>query len=703
MSPVTYELKDNVGIITIDNAPVNALSHAVRAGLVDAMNQAQGDDSKAILIQCAGRTFIAGADISEFGKPSQDPILPEVLDTIEQSSKPVIAALHGTALGGGFETALASHYRIALKNAKVGLPEVNLGLIPGAGGTQRTPRLAGIKAALDLVLSGTPISASQAQEVGLIDHIVEDDDLAKGSFAYAQQLIKQEAPVRKTSEIAIDTARFEVGIFDEYRKTYAKKLRNQDAPQKIIDCVEAATKVTFEEGMKQEREAFIACRSSEQSASLRHIFFAERQAAKVNDLPRDIAARDIQNVAVIGAGLMGGGIAMNFANANIPVKVLEISAEALEKGMATIAKTYQGMVKKGRITPEQADQRISLITATTDYDDLKDSDLVIEAVFESIDVKKSVFTKLDEVCKEGAILATNTSYLDINEIAGFTKRPGDVVGLHFFSPAHIMKLLEIVRGEHTSHDVLASVMKLARTIKKVPVVARVCYGFIGNRMLRQYQREVQMCLIEGASPEQIDKVMMDWGMAMGPLMVADLAGLDISYKARQALTPEQKGNPKSYRIPDVLYEMGRIGQKSGSGYYIYDPETKARTADPSVLDIIEREAQSFGVTRKPMSDEEVLNRLSLALINEGFKILEEGVAQQAGDIDVVYCFGYGFPKYRGGPMFVAQTRGLTKVYEDICAYRQTHGDEYWTPSALLEKLVTEGLSLDEWEKGQHNG
>ncbi|GGF58386.1 3-hydroxyacyl-CoA dehydrogenase [Terasakiella brassicae] len=698
MSPVSYEIIENIGIITIDNPPVNALSHAVRVGLVETVHQAQNDESDALLLICTGKTFIAGADISEFGKPPQEPFLPDVLNTLEQSDKLIVAALHGQALGGGFETALSCHYRCALASAKVGLPEVNLGLLPGAGGTQRTPRLAGVKVALDLILSGKPISASTALEDHLIDHVFAEGDLKTQALAYTKGLVAQKAPLRRASEQEIDQNSFDGAIFDQYRKTYAKKLRNQNSPQLIVDCVEAATKENFTDGMKIERDAFLQCRASDQSAGLRHIFFAERQAAKIKDLPRDTATRDIQSIAIIGAGLMGGGIAMNFANAGIPVKMLEINDDALNKGLANVAKIYRSMAAKNRISPKESEKRIALISGTTDYNDLQDVDLVIEAVFESIEVKKDVFTKLDQVCKDGAILATNTSYLDINEIAQFTKRPQDVIGLHFFSPAHIMKLLEIVRADETVDDVMASAMALARKIKKVPVQARVCYGFIGNRMLRQYQREVQMCLIEGASPEQIDKSMMDWGMAMGPLMVADLAGLDISYKARQALSDEQKGDPKSYRIPDVLFEMGRIGQKSGSGYYIYDPQTKARTADPSVNDIIEREAAAFGVTRKAMSDEEVLNRLSLALINEGFKILEEGIAQRASDIDVVYCFGYGFPKYRGGPMLFAQTRGLDKVYQDICAYRESHGDLYWTPSKLLQNLVETNTSLSDWEE-----
>ncbi len=699
MSPVNYELKDTIGVITIDNPPVNALSQAVRAGIAGATTKAQSDASKVILLQCAGRTFIAGADISEFGNPPLDPSLPDVLSTIEQSAKPVVCALHGQALGGGLETALACHYRCAATTTKVGLPEVNLGLLPGAGGTQRTPRLANMKACLDLALGGKPVSANQAHADGLIDVLFAPEEFPEQSFAYAKQLADQDAPIRPTNGLPVKSDEGDAQLFETYRKTYAEKLKNQTAPQLIIDCLEAAATKSFADGMKLERQSFLTCRASEQSAALRHIFFAERQAAKIADIPKDTPTRDIKSVAIIGAGLMGGGIAMNFANAGIPVIMLEISQASLDKGLASVASIYQGMTAKGRISADEAKSRTGLITGTTNYDDLGSVDLVIEAVFESIEVKKDVFTKLDQVCKPGAILATNTSYLDVDEIAQFTSRPADVLGLHFFSPAHIMQLLEIVRAKQTSKDVMATAIELARSIRKVPVQARVCYGFIGNRMLRQYQREVQMCLIEGATPEQVDSVMMTWGMAMGPLMVADLAGLDISYKARQALSDAQKGDPKSYRIPDVLYEMGRVGQKSGSGYYVYAPETRQRSSDPQVIEIIEQEAAKFGVTRKPMQDDEVLDRITLALINEGFNILEEGIAQRASDIDVVYCFGYGFPKYRGGPMFFAQTRGLDQVYADICRYRKSHGDIYWTPSNLLKTLVENDQTLADWERG----
>ncbi|WP_417790130.1 3-hydroxyacyl-CoA dehydrogenase NAD-binding domain-containing protein [Terasakiella pusilla] len=687
MSAVTYELLEDIGIITVNNPPVNALSHAVRDGLKKAVQTARTDDSKAILILCEGKTFIAGADISEFGQPPKAPLLPDVMTTIEQSQKPVVAALHGTALGGGFEIALSCHYRCAVPSAKVGLPEIKLGLLPGAGGTQRAPRLAGVKNALDLMISGNPIGANTAKDYGLIDHVLDAADLKQSALSYVKELLANGKGPRMTSALSVETSDLEDTFFDDYKKSIAKKTKNQIAHNHIVDCIEASIKLPFEDGMKKERACFLECRTSSQSKALRHIFFAERQARKVEAIPKETPIRDIQRVGVIGGGLMGCGIAMNFANAGIPVTLLEINQDALDKGLKGLEKIYQGAVKKGKSTQETADKCLSLITGTTHYDDFSDVDLVIEAVFESMDVKKQVFGKLDEVCKDGAILASNTSYLDINEIAQATKRPQDVIGLHFFSPAHIMKLLEIVQADKTADDVVATSMKMAAQIKKNPVLAKVCYGFIGNRMLRQYLREVQICLLEGALPQQIDKAMMDWGMAMGPLMVADMAGLDISYKARKELTLEQKGDPRSYRIADVLVEAGRLGQKTNAGYYAYDPETRQRTEDPAVVEIIERVAADLNVKRAPLSDDEIRTRLLLTLINEGYKILEEGIAQRASDIDVVYCFGYGFPSYRGGPMFQAEEMGLDKVLDQINAYKETLGAQYWTASSLLEDLA----------------
>ena len=649
-SPVHYELHGNIGVITVNNPPVNALSLAVRQGMLEAINTAQDDASQAVVIVCDGRTFIAGADITEFGKPPMEPYLPDLLNTIESSSKPVIAAVHGTALGGGLETALAAHYRCAVASAKVGLPEVKLGLLPGAGGTQRLPRLAGIKASLDLMTSGVPITAAEAASIGVIDKVV-DGDLLESALAWTRELIDGDMPVRKSSEQAIPE--FDSTIFDEYRAVLAKRARGQIAPANIVTAVEAATTMPFKEGLAKERELFMQCMSSAQSAGMRHVFFAERQAAKIDGLPKDTPVRPVNSVGIIGGGTMGGGIAMSFANAGIPVTMIEISDEALQRGLAIVDRNYAGSVKRGKLSEEKAAGCRSLISGSTDYAALADADMVVEAVFEDPELKKKIFVQLDAVCKPGAILATNTSYQDVDAIAAVTGRPEDVLGLHFFSPAHIMKLLEVVRGEKTSDDVLATAMALAKKIRKVAVVSGVCYGFIGNRMLQPYGKTAQLLLLEGASPQQIDNAMQQWGMAMGPLRVFDLAGLDIGYTARQALSDEQKGDPQGYRVPDLLVEAGRLGQKSGSGFYAYD-EHRRPQPDPVVDDLIAKAADEFGIQRREISDEEIVDRLISALVDEGRKILDEGIAQRSSDIDIVYIYGYGFPASRGGPMFYAE-------------------------------------------------
>ena len=651
-SPVHYELQGKVGVITVDNPPVNALSHAVRQGLLDAMKAAENDASEAIVILCDGRTFIAGADIKEFGKPLKEPGLPDLLNRIEASPKRVIAAIHGTALGGGFETALAAHYRCAIASAKVGLPEVKLGLFPGAGGTQRIPRIAGVKATLDLCIGGAPISAAEALSIGLIDKII-DGDLREGALAWARKLIQDDAPIRRSSEQAVPD--FDASIFDEYRAGLGARARGQMAPGHIVSAVEAATTLPFAEGQAVERKLFLECMESPQSAGMRHIFFAERQATKIDGLAKDTPVRSVDSVGVIGGGTMGGGIAMSFANAGIAVTMIEINDEALERGLSNVDRSYVGSVKRGKISEEKAAASRNLISGSTDYATLADADLVVEAVFEDPDLKKKIFKQLDAVCKPGAILATNTSYQDVDEIAAVTGRPEDVIGLHFFSPAHIMKLLEVVRGEKTADDVLATAMALARTIRKVAVVSGVCYGFIGNRMLRPYGKTSQLLLLEGASPQQIDAAMESWGMAMGPLRVFDLAGLDIGYTARKALSDEQKGDPKTYRVPDMLVEAGRLGQKSGAGFYAYDENRKPQP-DAIVDDIIRSAAADLGVERREISDEEIVDRLISALVDEGRKILDEGIAQRSGDIDVVYVYGYGFPASRGGPMYYADQK-----------------------------------------------
>lgn len=695
MTIVSYQLEGDIGVIRLNNPPVNALSQALRLGIQDTVAQAQNDASLALVLICEGRTFIAGADISEFGKQSVYPSLPELLDFVEASQKPIIAAIHGTALGGGLETALACHYRCALSTAQVGLPEVKLGLLPGAGGTQRVPRLAGVKAALDLMTTGTPITAAKALSIGLIDKVVEGN-LLTSALDFAKEVIAQGAVLKRVRDLDVDKEDISAEFFTEFRAKLSKRFRGQEAPQRIVECIEAALNKPFNEGIKIERTLFVECMQSPQSASLRHMFFAERMSSKIKGLPKSSQLKEIKQVGIIGGGTMGGGIAMNFVNVGIPVTLLEINDEALRRGKDIIAKNYAITVNKGKLTTELAAQRQELIAGTTDYNDLAEMDLVIEAVFENIDIKKQVFAKLDKVCKKGAILASNTSYQDVNLIAESTSRPQDVIGLHFFSPANVMKLLEIIRCEKTSDKVLEASMAIAKTIKKVPVLSRVSYGFIGNRMLRQYAREAQLCLLEGSTPQDIDTVMQSFGMAMGPLAVADLAGIDIGYKAREGLTDEEKGDARAYCIADTLYEMGRLGQKTGAGYYKYDPETRQRIADPVVLEVIKAQAKNKGVKRKEINDVTILERLTFALINEGFKILEEGVAQRPSDIDIVYVFGYGFPAYRGGPMFYADTIGLEKVYQTICEFGSRYGEAFWQPAKLLKQLIAEEKTLSQW-------
>ena len=696
---VSYELVNNVAVISVNNPPVNALSQAVREGILDAVTTAQEDASEAIVLHCEGRTFIAGADITEFGKPPQEPGLPSVLSAIENSSKPVIAAIHGTALGGGFEVALACHYRCAIASAKVGLPEVKLGLLPGAGGTQRVPRIAGVKAALDMIASGNPVAAPRAKDMGLVDEIISADDLKAGAVEYGKALVKSGAPLKRIRDITIDPANVEPGFFDAARERLARRARGQIAQDKIVSCIEAAVNLPMDEGLQRERELFRELVTSPESAAMRHIFFAERLAAKIKDLPRDTPLRAVNKVAIIGGGTMGGGIAMCFANVGIPVLMLEIDDEALQKGMGIIEKNYKITMLKGKMTEDQLGQRIGLITGTTDYADLGDVDMVIEAVFENLELKKEIFAKLDAVCKPGAILATNTSYQDVDAIAAATDRPQDVLGMHFFSPANVMKLLEVVRGEKTVDDVLATTMAIGKRINKVCTLSRVCYGFIGNRMLGGYGREAQMLLMDGCTPSQVDSALEKFGMAMGPLAMGDLAGLDVGYKARQGRT-DLPDDPKLYRMGTLLVEMGRYGQKTGSGFYKYDPETRARMADPEVEAMIKAEAAKIGIEQRDISDEEILQRCFYPLINEGARILEEGIAQRPSDIDVVYVFGYAFPVAKGGPMYYADQIGLKQVYDKICEFRDRDGEQYWQPAPLLKQLAEAGKTFAEWGSEQ---
>lgn len=695
-SIVSYEIIRGIGVISVNNPPVNALSQALREGLQNAVTAAQDDASEALVLICDGRTFIAGADITEFGKPPLAPSLTDVLMTLENSRKLIVAAIHGTALGGGFETALACHYRCALTSAKVGLPEVKLGILPGAGGTQRVPRVAGVKAALEMITSGNPISAAEAEQLNLIDHTL-DGDLKAGAIEYACELVDSSAPLIRIRDITIGASSIEPGFFESYRKKLALRARGQIAPDRIVTCIEAAVNLPMEEGLQRERELFTECVTSPQSRAMRHVFFAEREAAKIKDLPAGTPVRNIKRVAIIGGGTMGGGIAMCFANVGIPVTMLEINDEALQRGLGIVRKNYTITVQKGKMSEAEMGERLKLISGTTNYADLAEVDLVIEAVFENPDIKKEVFAKLDAVCKQGAILASNTSYQDIDDIASATKRPQDVVGMHFFSPANVMKLLEVVRGEKTADDVLATVMQIGKRIGKVCALSRVCYGFIGNRMLGGYGRQAHMLLLDGATPAQVDAAAESFGMAMGPLAMSDLAGLDVGYKAREAR--EAAGDvidPKAHCIGSALVEMGRLGQKSGAGYYTYDPQTRARQSDPEVERLIKEYSAKFGIQRREISSDEIIARLMYPLINEGALILEEGIAQRPGDIDIVYVYGYAFPAAKGGPMFYADEVGLKNVYDAICRFADELGADYWKPAPLLEKLAKADSTFAAW-------
>ncbi|MCP3730669.1 3-hydroxyacyl-CoA dehydrogenase NAD-binding domain-containing protein [Sphingomonas sp. MG17] len=670
MSVITTEKQGDILVITSNNPPVNALGAAVRQGLAAAIEELNGDDSlKAAVIRCDGRTFFAGADITEFGKPMQEPSLPVLVDQIEASGKPVVAAVHGTALGGGCEVALACHYRIAVPSAKFGLPEVKLGILPGAGGTQRLPRVAGVKAALEMATKGDPISAKAAQPAGLVDRLAGEDSLAADAIAYATE-VAGARPLPRASEKPVVV---EDGVFDAFRKENAKKFRGFDAPAEIIDVIEQTASLPYAEGAQRERAGFMKLIMGTQSAAMRHIFFAERKAAKIDDVPEDTKLRPIARVGVIGAGTMGGGISMNFLSAGIPVTIVEMQQEALDRGTGTIRKNYEATAAKGRMTAEQVEGAMGLLKPTLNFDDLAECDLIIEAVYENMDVKKEIFGKLDKIAKPGAILASNTSYLNVDEIAAATSRPQDVLGMHFFSPANIMKLLEIVRGAKTAPDVLATAMDVAKKIKKVAVVAGVCFGFIGNRMLIPRQTEANALLMEGATPQQVDKVHVEFGMPMGPFQMADLAGVDIGW---------HRDPTRIENLRDALAAEERWGQKKGAGFYDYD-EKRNPSPSPRVAELIEEWRGKTGTAQHEVTDQEIVERTLYTMVNEGAKILEEGMAQRASDIDVVWIYGYGWPVYRGGPMFWADTVGL----KTIVAGLEKHGFDV---SKLLREKAESG-------------
>ena len=691
---VTYTKDGDIGIITINNPPVNALSQHVREGLLESFTQANNDDTIATILICDGRTFIAGADITEFGKPLQPPDFLETMEIIESLSKPAVAAIHGTALGGGLETALCCHYRIAVPSARVGLPEVTLGLLPGGGGTQRLPRLIGPEAALAAITSGTPMKADQAYAIGVIDQIADEGNLLEGAKAYARKLVAEGAKLNKVRDLNDKVTGVDLAIFEAAREQANKTRRGFEAPQRCIDCIEAACTLPFDEGLAKEQEFFRQVLTSNQSASQLHIFFAERAAAKVNDMPKRTKTLGIKKVGIIGAGTMGGGIAMNFVNAGIPVTILETSQEFLDKGLAVVRGNYERSAKRGRFTAEQVEQRMGVITSTLDYAGLGDVDLIVEAVFENMAVKKEVFAKLDTVTKPECILATNTSTLDVDEIASVTKRPDKVIGTHFFSPANVMRVLEIVRGAKTSFETLATTQAVAKAIQKVGVVVGVCDGFVGNRMLHQYGAQAQYLLEEGCLPQDVDGAVYELGFAMGPMAMGDLAGLDVGWRIRQGknLPASLPEGARYNAIADRVCELGRYGQKTGAGYYRYEQGDRTPHPDPAIEELIINYSKEKGIERRTISREEIVERLMCALINEGAKILEAGIAQRASDIDVIYVYGYGFPAYLGGPMFYADIVGLKKVYERVC-FLAEQDPASWQPAPLLKKLAEEGRTF----------
>ena len=693
---VHYELRGDIALMTIDNPPVNPLSSGVRQGLSDGVNAALADDNvKAIILTGAGRAFIAGADISEFGGKAEGPSLHDCLTTMENSAKPIIAAINGTAFGGGLEVALCCHYRVIAASAPVGLPEVKLGLLPGAGGTQRLPRLIGAQKALDFILSGDPIPGPVATQMGIADALA-DGDVIESAMAFAADIIAKGSPVRRIrdEEDIVAKDRGNAEMFDAARKNAARKMRKRFAPEMIVQCIEAAVNLgDFDAGLAVEQECFAKCLKHPQRESLIHMFFSEREVSKIPDVPKDTATQKIDTAAVIGCGTMGGGITMSFLNVGIPVTTLEMNQEALDRGIGVIKRNYDIQVQRGRMTAEEVDKRMSLLTGTTNFADLGSADLILEAIYENIDVKVDTFKKMDAVAKPGAILASNTSALDIDKMAEATSRPESVIGLHFFSPANIMKLLEIVRGGKTSKEVIASSMKLGRQLNKIAVLSGNAPGFIGNRMLAGYTRQAGEIILQGATPYQVDNALLQFGMPMGPFQMNDLVGLDLGWRARKLSGMKPEDVPITARVADKLCEMDRYGQKNNRGYYIYPEGSRAGQADPEVVALVEETSAELGIERRSIEDEEVLKRCLYPLINEGARILEDGIAIRPCDIDIVYINGYGFPEVTGGPMFWADQIGLENILADIKGFQKEYGGTIWEPAPLLERLVAEGKTF----------
>ncbi|MBO22921.1 MAG: 3-hydroxyacyl-CoA dehydrogenase [Rhodospirillaceae bacterium] len=691
---VGYEIEGRVAVLTIDNPPVNALGHAVREGIVTRVEQAVADDGvDAIVLIGAGRTFPAGADIREFDQPAREPHLLVVVDRMDTIEKAVVAAIHGTALGGGLELALGCHFRVASPDARVGLPEVNLGIFPGAAGTQRLPRVAGLDNALEMIVSGKPVGAVTAHDYGIVDAIVEGD-LRPGALAFAQKIIADGTPRRISSEPrdGIGAPEAHAETIDRYRDLANRRFRGQESPHQAIESVVDGLRMPYDEAVAADRVRFEACKTSSQSAALRYAFFAEREAAKIPDIGKDVAPRAVKSAGVIGAGTMGRGIAISLADSGLPVTVVETGQEALDAGMAELAKLYEAMVSRGRIDEATKAERLARITGAIDYGVLGEADLVIEAAFEDLDVKKDIFQTLDGVAKPGAVLATNTSYMDIDAIATATSRPRDVIGLHYFVPANVMRLLEVVRGDESAPDAIATGMALARRTNKVGVLAGVCHGFIANRSRLPLVREATFLIEEGASPAQVDKVLTDLGMPLGPLAVSDLSGLDVSWRMRQSLAADRDPEARYMHLADRMCELGRFGIKAGRGWYAYEEGGRHPQPDEEVEAIAAAVAGEQGIERREISDDEIRARCLYAAINEGAKILEEGVAARASDIDVMWLYGFGFPRWRGGIMFIADEIGLPEILSQLRAFEAVHG-KLWNPSPLLERLAADGGSF----------
>ena len=691
---VTVTNRDGVAIITLQSPPVNGLGFAVRSGLQAALEAATADGAvDALVVTGAGKMFSGGADIREFGHspPPGTPHLPMVIDAIEASEKPVVAAIHGFALGGGLELALGCHVRLAAAGTRVALPEVTLGIVPGAGGTQRLPRLIGVPAALEVVVGGSMVPAARARTLGILDDVIEGD-VVDAAVTHARRMVDKRMSIRRasgTDDRVVET-RGKPEVFEAFKKKMARRARGFEAPYACVECIEAAANLPYAEGTAKEREIFVELLASDQSKAQRHAFFAERQVAKIADVPKDTPLRPVKTAAVIGCGTMGGGIAMNFANAGIPVTVFEVSQEALDKGLGVIEKNYAATVSKGRLSQENMDTRLGLISSTVSYNDLSDADVVIEAVFEDMALKREVFGQLDAACKPEAILATNTSTLDVDEIASATSRPDKVIGTHFFSPANVMKLMENVRGAQSSDETIATTMKLSKTIGKIGVLVGICDGFVGNRMLYAYRRQADFLLEEGALPDQIDRVIYDFGMPMGPYAMGDLAGLDVGWRIRQRQAATRPAHLRYSTVADRVCELGRFGQKTSAGWFRYDPGSRTPIPDPVVNELVLQVSADNGFIRRDVSDQEILERCMYPLINEGAKILEEGLAQRASDIDVIWMYGYGFPRYRGGPMFWADLVGLDTIYHMMRRLHDEHGDYWLEPAPLLKQLAEQG-------------